>query len=42
MSLEELVYEYSIYELENLDVEDTMYFIEYETDCLELIDVEGY
>ena len=40
-ALEELFYEYSLNELENLDPEDAIDFIQYDTDCLEMLDY-GY
>jgi hypothetical protein len=41
-ALEEIMYEYTPNELENLDPDEAMEFIQFDTDCLELIDYDDY
>ena len=41
-ALEEIMYEYTPNELENLDPDEALEFIQFDTDCLELIDYDEY
>ena len=41
-ALEEMRYEYTPNELENLDPDEAIEFIQYDTDCLKLLDYDEY